>query len=68
MASAYNEAKPVQAPLVDRQSVSWAAGLFASVAASVSGSEILQYTLAGMAGIGLVAGIVFFITSRRGAT
>jgi len=67
VASAYNQARHTTRPLIDRQSVSWAASLFSSVAASVSGSQILQYALAGMAGVGFLAGLALFIASRKGA-
>ena len=58
-------AQVAAAPLLDRETVSWGAGILSTVGASMTGDGPLQYVLAGVVAVSFAVGLYLFLKRRR---
>jgi len=58
------EAKPVTKPVVTKESVTWGAGILASLGSLFDGNGAVQYALAAVIVISFAAGAVLFVRKR----
>lgn len=64
VSSAYVDAKPAAPPVVDKETVTWGAGILATLGAVFSGSGPVQWALAGVIVVAFGVGAVLFIRKR----
>lgn len=64
VASADVPAKPAAPPVLTKETVTWGAGLAATVGSTISGSGPVQWALAAIMVVAFAAGVWFFLRSR----
>lgn len=64
VSSAYVDAKPATPPVVDKETVTWGAGILATLGAVFSGTGPVQWALAGVIVVAFGVGAVLFIRKR----
>lgn len=59
------EALPDKPPFVDKETVSWGAGIMATLASGITGDGPIQWVIAGAIAVAFSAGAYFFIQRRK---
>jgi lysozyme len=58
------QAEPISKPVVTRETVTWGAGIIASLASMFEGSGPVQWVLGGLIAVSFSIGLVLFLTKR----